>query len=192
MWQIDELESTQSNTKFSILEDEVRISNDCFLNLLKDSQRFRDFYNGYLADSRFEAFFWENKPVTLNTLKEGYECNLVNSGFLAGRSPDPEAFSSYFKKDKPVVSFPNLGRDARLIVPCPFSSHSVYTHIGNFVQEAPASQIREFWRTVGVEMLEHISDKPKWLSTSGLGVFWLHVRIDEYPKYYQTEDYKRV
>ena len=27
-------------------------------------------------------------------------------------------------------------------------------------------------------------DQKLWVSTSGLGVFWLHLRLDSYPKYY--------
>jgi hypothetical protein len=28
-----------------------------------------------------------------------------------------------------------------------------------------------------------------WLSTSGLGVAWLHIRLDSTPKYYQHQPY---
>lgn len=28
-----------------------------------------------------------------------------------------------------------------------------------------------------------------WLSTSGLGVYWLHFRIDARPKYYQYSEF---
>ena len=31
-----------------------------------------------------------------------------------------------------------------------------------------------------------------WVSTSGLGVYWLHVRLDSYPKYYQHAPYKNA
>ncbi len=116
--------------------------------------------------------------------------NLIDSDFLAQRSPDSQTFHAYFKEDEEVVCFPNLGKDEQLIVPCPIKEHSVYTHIGNFIRDAGASQKHEFWKQVGEETLKHIGEEPRWLSTSGLGVFWLHVRIDSYPKYYQTEDYK--
>jgi len=32
--------------------------------------------------------------------------------------------------------------------------------------------------------LEKNVDTPRWLNTHGLGVHYLHVRIDEKPKYY--------
>lgn len=190
MWNATEIESSKENLKFFILEDDNRISNLHFLELLRDRKEFQLFYNDYLAGCGFEAFFWENKPLTRQTLNKDYECNLINSDFLAGCSPDSGTFQSYFRDDKAVVRFPNLGKDAMLVVPCPVKEPSVYTHIGNFVRNAGASQKQEFWKQVGEVTLSQIGEEPRWLSTSGLGVFWLHVRIDYYPKYYQTEDYK--
>jgi hypothetical protein len=39
-------------------------------------------------------------------------------------------------------------------------------------------------------MEKRLSASPVWLSTSGLGVYWLHVRLDTHPKYYQYQPYK--
>lgn len=192
MWKPFEIESTDKSLKFGILQDRSPLSNKDFLELLQDSQPFRKFYNAFLADSGFDAFFWENKPLTNQTLKNDYECNIINSDFLANRSPDPHTFNQYFDESKQVVTFPNLGNDAELIVPCPEVNDETYTHIGSFVRQATSNQIDEFWRITGIETLESIGSKPKWLSTSGLGVFWLHIRIDTIPKYYQTEEYKEL
>lgn len=191
-YQFKELETDGDDVRFTILENKSLISNQRFLDLLKQEPDFRQKYNGYLVNCDFEAFFWENKPITQQNLVDDYECTLVNSEFLAGCRPDPNTFQSYFREDKPVVSFPNLGRDAQLVVPCPASKHSVYTHIGNFVRNAPEDQIQSFWKQVGKDTLNLIGEKPKWLSTSGLGVFWLQARIDSYPKYYQTKKYKET
>ena len=192
MWDIFEIESTEQNVKFGILKDDEAISNREFLELLRNSESFRDYYNSFLADSDFEAFFWENKPMTDETLDQDYECNIINTDFLAGRSPDSETFSQYFKKNAYVVTFPNLANDAELIVPCPINTDIAYTHIGNFVRKAGNEQIDKLWQMTGSETLKAIGSKPKWLSTSGLGVYWLHIRIDTIPKYYQTSEYKKV
>ncbi len=192
MWQILEIESSTSNFKFRIKENDQPISHKRFLDLLNDSDSFREFYTEVLAKCNFEAFFWENKPVTKSNLKESYECNLVSSDFLAGVSPDTQTFASYFKTEEQVVSFPNLGGDAQLVAPCPRQADSTYTHIGNFLKSAPGTQIMAFWERVAGEMHENIGKKPRWLSTSGLGVFWLHARIDSFPKYYQTQQYKTL
>ncbi|MDZ7756287.1 DUF6940 family protein [Rhodohalobacter sp.] len=153
------------------------------MELLKGNEEFRGWYDRRLQECPFEAFFWENRPMTRENLDEPYEYNLVESDFLARVSPDAQTFRSHFKPGREVVSFPNLGNDAELIAPCPVSDNSVYPHIGSFVRKAPESQIRQkFWKMVGSEMTHRIGAKPKWLSTSGLGVFWLHARIDSQPK----------
>ena len=163
-----------------------------FLNSLANNREFVEWYNQYLTESDFEAFFWENKPVTEDNLDDTYECTLVKSSSLARVSPDSQTFQSYFSEMSDVVSFPNLGGDAQLVVPCPITEKSSYTQIGSFVRNAPEHQIINFWERTGSEMLSAITKQPRWLSTSGLGVYWLHVRIDSVPKYYQTDEYKRV
>ncbi|MDF9799652.1 hypothetical protein OKW21_004915 [Catalinimonas alkaloidigena] len=30
------------------------------------------------------------------------------------------------------------------------------------------------------------------MSTSGLGVYWLHIRLDSRPKYYQFDPYRKL
>lgn len=192
MWQTFEIDSSAQHVKFGIQEDDEAISNRQFLELLSSSESFRGFYNGFLADINFEAFFWENKPMTDETLNHDYECNIISSDFLAGRSPDSHTFSQYFKESANVVTFPNLANDAELIVPCPKKENTAYTHIGSFIRKAGNEQIDELWQITGSETLKAIGSKPKWLSTSGLGVYWLHIRIDTIPKYYQTSEYKKV
>jgi len=193
MWKVIEINTKKPGClKFRIQQENSFMSNRQFLHLLKEDQKFISFYTGFLRDCQFEAFFWENKPVAHTNINKTYECSLVNSSILAGVVPNQQAFSSLFTGKKQVVSFPNLGGDAILIAPCPVAKPDVYTHIGKFVREAPEDQILEFWKKTAAMMMVNIGDEPKWLSTSGLGVYWLHARIDTYPKYYQTEDYKQV
>lgn len=192
MWNAIILESSSNKLSFRLEEKSTMISHRQFLTLLSESHEFIHWYNSLLADCLFDAFFWENKPVTNSSANELYECTLVNSDQLSGVPPDATTFDSYFKKEAGVVSFLNLGGDAQLVVPCPVGDDAIYTHIGNFVRKAPRTQLIDFWSWVGHEMLNHIQAQPRWLSTSGLGVYWLHVRIDSVPKYYQTEEYKTV
>jgi hypothetical protein len=192
-WHAITLESNQKRLTFRLNENEKPISHREFLKLLSENDTFINWYSLFLANSNFDAFFWENKPVSRNNLDEIYECTLVKSITLAHVLPDKSTFDSYFKPHKNAVAFPNLGGDAQLIVPCPVSSDStLYTQIGSFVRQAPDNQITDFWQLVGKEMLNTIQNQPRWLSTSGLGVYWLHVRIDSVPKYYQTEEYKTI
>jgi hypothetical protein len=41
-------------------------------------------------------------------------------------------------------------------------------------------------------MSERVGSKVVWLSTAGAGVSWLHVRLDDRPKYYQFEPYRHL
>ena len=189
MWTISKITATDHNQKFRIEKDDSFITYRQFLKLLESSKPFRSFYNQLLAASPFEAFLWENKPVSQNSLDQLYECNLICSPFLADQEPDMQTFRPHFKSRKKVVSFPNLGRDAQLITPCPINDPVTYTHIGHFVRNAPSEQIDQLWQLTARQMNDKLGKAPKWLSTSGLGVFWLHVRIDTRPKYYQTQEY---
>jgi len=103
--------------------------------------------------------------------------------------PDTEAFRSHFAGEE-VATFRNLGGDAILIAPSPDESTRTYPHLAAFLQKAPARQVRELWRSVGRAVCDALSDQPIWLSTSGLGVAWLHIRLDSSPKYYQHQPYK--
>ena len=106
------------------------------------------------------------------------------------------AFLKHTKKclDR-VVSFPNLGNDALLIVPCNEvpDSPNIYMHVANFVRMAPDDQIKIFWREVVHQMSRRLKakrGKRLWLSTCGLGIFYLHVRLDNSPKYYSYLPYR--
>jgi hypothetical protein len=115
--------------------------------------------------------------------------------------PDAEAFRSYFEGDN-VVTFRNLGGDAILIAPSPAGAASSYAHLAAFLRTAADSlaaflrtaadsQVHALWQNVARSVAESLTEKPMWLSTSGLGVAWLHIRLDSSPKYYQHQPYKR-
>jgi len=59
-----------------------------------------------------------------------------------------------------------------------------YENIAAFVREAPEAQTHFLWRLVGNLMERRLGPSPVWLSTAGAGVPWLHVRLDQRPKYY--------
>ena len=44
----------------------------------------------------------------------------------------------------------------------------------------------------GQAIRENLGPIPRWLSTAGLGVPWLHLRLDTRPKYYQYGPYKNA
>ena len=155
------------------------------LTLWSESPSFRTFFNRCLADAPFEAFRWETPPVTKQTLERSFASVLIDSPDLIA-SPDPDTFADHFDQTASpgIVEFPNLGGDAILVVPAPGEPLSAYAHIGAFVRRAPAGQRDALWKAVGDAMVRRLGEKPVWLNTAGTGVAWLHVRLDDRPKYY--------
>lgn len=154
--------------------------------------KFCSVYNDVLADAPFSAFRWETPPVTSATISQPFEFVLLDSPSLT-RRPEPEAFAEYLNKspEADVVKFSNLGGDAILIVPRSKTSPSAYVHLASFVRDAPESQRHSLWQLVGATMSKRIDTKPVWLSTAGAGVAWLHVRLDDRPKYYGFGPYRQ-
>ena len=83
-----------------------------------------------------------------------------------------------------------MGNDAWLIAPRPKDSPDVYTHLAKFLREGPNAQCNDFFQRLGEEIEKRLSDEPLWINTSGLGIYWLHARLDSLPKYYTYTPYK--
>lgn len=158
----------------------------------RDDATFRSLFNTLLADAPYTAFRWETPPVTESTASQRFEFVLLDHPGLA-RHPAPEAFAEHWgdAPESGVVVFPNLGGDATLVVPCPVAPHSAYGHLAAFVRQAPEWQCHAFWQAVGDAMAGRVGAKPVWLSTAGDGVAWLHVRLDDQPKYYSYAPFRQ-
>jgi hypothetical protein len=160
------------------------------LHAWKGSEEFRSFFGSMLAKTPYAAFRWETPAVASSTMGKPFECVVLDSPRL-DRIPDPEAFAEHFEDGgAAVVRFANLGRDAVMVVPRPLGKPGAYGHLAAFVRRAPPEQQDALWRCVAQAMLERISSKPVWLSTAGAGVAWLHLRLDDRPKYYGYAPYR--
>jgi hypothetical protein len=156
----------------------------------QDDPGFRWIMNTHLAAAAYPAFRWETPAVTASTLDRPFEFVILDSPYLE-REPDPAAFDEHFTDPaSEIVTFANLGRDAVLVVPCPAGEPSAYGHLAAFVRHAPEAQRHALWRAVGAAMARRVGAKPVWLSTAGAGVPWLHVRLDDRPKYYAHAPYR--
>ena len=152
---------------------------------------FRSQFNSLLADAPYTAYRWETPAVTATTVSQPFQFVLLDSPDLV-RRPDPMAFAEHFAgAEAGVVIFPNLGGDAIMVVPCPVADPSAYGHLAAFVRHAPEFQRHALWQSVGKAMTRRIGAEPVWLSTAGAGVSWLHVRLDNRPKYYGFGPYRR-
>ena len=154
-----------------------------------DSADFRAFFIAELAATPFPAYFWEMPPIRRKQTDSGYEYVAIRSDILAGLPANSHAFESKFGAGcsaRPIASFRNIGGDALLVAPRPIGKRGSYGHLAAFVRTAPEDQRHELLRTLG-RALRHtlrICAGGLWTSTSGLGVPWLHLRLDSIPKYY--------
>lgn len=192
MWKAIQHKIAIDVIKYRITNDQGVISFQEAFDLLSSSSDFIQFFNNLLIDCPYDGYFWEVKPVNLETVHEAFEFVLIDFPIFSTISADNASFSKYFAGNKFVTSFTNLKGDAKLIVPVDISNTINYAHIANFARSAPGEQIIAFWNKVGEEIKTSISDQHKWLSTSGLGVYWVHVRIDSRPKYYSYAPYKAI
>ena len=184
-----------SNTiKYTIDSESDRLTYQNFIDLLKVKDKnflgkFRDELNRTSAE--FPGYFWECVPVSSNTINKPFEFALVNSGALNNIKQNYSSFQEHFRKssDNQVVSFQSFSGDT-LIVPVPKGSD--YKNINKFTENTQSEQWEALWQKVGEKMEENLinaNGATRWLSTAGLNVYYLHVRIDKRPKYYNHQEY---
>ena len=170
-----------------------------FLQNIQSEEAFRTEFINILRKSRFETYFFETPKVSKISLDDvKFEFILSDAKDLQNVKADESTFQEYFVecKDSRVVTFPNLGLDAVLVAPCPGNSLNLnhFSSLGPFVRTGDNSQVHQFWKEAARKMLETVSRKvvlrrelslviigmqgtqPTWMSTSGLGVYWLHMR----------------
>lgn len=192
-------------------ENRVPVHFDLFLSELADvhSSMRAVLYETLLKryDARVShnkiAFFWECPGINIETMSsKQFEFVLIPTTAFNNVEADCTAFSEHIARNCALgnveMVFKSLGKDATLISPCPvLKSGCTYTHLYKFIQHSERKAAEKFLGTIGIQFLSILNEKVLsndksgvWLSTSGLGIPWLHVRLDSRPKYYQYKGYK--
>lgn len=156
---------------------------------------FCEAFSHALIDTPMAACFWETPPLFDDSVDMAFECVLKTATMLARQRADPNPFAAQFRAapEGQVIAFGNLGGDADLIVPRDQMTGADHAHLVSFLRTAPADQIRDLWRHVALAARPWLAQGRKcWISTSGLGVSWLHVRVDARPKYYSHAPYRTM
>lgn len=182
-----------SSLKYTVQRNATAASFAEVIDAWQNDAAFRGSFNQWLAEVPFAAFRWETPAVNTATINRPFEFVVLDSPGLAQR-PDRDAFAEHFYRtgaEALVATFENLGRNAMLIAPCPLAADQIYPHLGAFVRGAPPEQSDRLWQAVGSAMQQRINDQPVWLSTAGAGVSWLHIRLDNTPKYYHHDGYRK-
>ncbi len=185
------VDKTDNEVKFNIFQKGGKLDFKSVFELWAVDSEFVKFYWESLLDISFTAFYWEHPAITNESLSKPYECSIIKSTPLETLSANESAFKDYLYKQEPIHDFENLGKDARLVVPSKKSNQEIYSHFGKFLRHAEYEQVLALFNRIGSVIMPEIANKQcVWLNTAGLGVIWLHVRMDTKPKYYKSQDYK--
>jgi hypothetical protein len=104
--------------------------------------------------------------------------------------PDWSTFSEHFdkaEKNSHAVAFPNVSNDTMLIVPTP-DGYRDFTTLQDFQHNATVTKRKAFWSMVvdAITVYSSMHDKC-YVSTHGVGVPWLHVRVSATRKYFPSD-----
>ncbi len=147
-----------------------------------------------LLAAPFEAVFWEARPVGPDERDAAFESVVLAAPGLAREPADGASFAAPLAgaRAPEVRCFPNLSGDAELVVPAPGDAPGGYPHLTAFLRRAPAAQVLALWGELGraIDRWHETRRSRVWVSTAGLGVAWLHVRLDSRPKYVKWGPYR--
>ncbi|GBG24071.1 Hypothetical Protein FCC1311_002892 [Hondaea fermentalgiana] len=162
---------------------------------------FQDALSASVREAPWEAVFFETRPTSSTTAAEDvFEFVLVPSrGLQTVATADLETFAEQLaaaeSAGRATAVFTNLGGDATLVVPtipaALADAQDAFRHVGPYFRATKTlpGSTRALWQSIAESMTERMSQRgarPVWLSTSGLGVYYLHFRLDDRPKYYTT------
>lgn len=168
------------------------LSRQAFYEALRDEASLRAKLSEALLGLGMSALAWETAPLSrINAARAMVQLALPHPA-LARTEADPSSFADHLASGagtEGVRWFENFGKDARLVVPCEPRRGARFAHLASFLEHASAAQRDALWQLVGRLACEHLArtDAPVWVSTAGMAVPWLHVRLDLRPKYYRTE-----
>ena len=175
--------------KVNIKEDGIWVSFDEVFGLLENDRDFRSQFINFLKSIELTAFNIECKPVNIENVNQAFEFIIINCPDLLKCTSDSSKFKAHFDEDELTAVFENLNGDAVLISPVDHGSED-FGHLSTFLSSASNDQLNDLLIALGEIAGANLGNENIYINTSGLGVPWLHFRIDDEPKYYQFETYK--
>lgn len=190
-WSLEGLPSSGPVSRWAVLRDGERLPHGSWLEALRDDADARGILTQALRAAPFRTYVWETPAVMPGGDDTAAEMAVTDNPGLGRTQTDPSAFAQAFRAaDGSIATFANLGGDAVLVAPHP--AHAPDSpHLAAFVRRAPEGVVDALWTAVADAVSEWRSTRgrPLWVSTSGLAVPWLHVRLDSVPKYYSYRAY---
>jgi len=146
-----------------------------------------------LDDDRFRTYVWETPRMDSQNTHKSFEFVLVNTPMTnranISRFTRINQIQRQGVRGRGAISFDSPSK-TRLIIPENTGGNARFANIAEFNRHANKAQQASLWKLVAVEYGRALSSvRPIWLSTSGLEVPWLHVRVSKTPRYYKHRPY---
>ena len=141
-------------------------------------------------------FIWRTSVINANK-DMSYKEEFIENNSLICETHDLDTYKPHFEKNKNknkkyAINFKNFVGDTMLIIPTPRINKN-YSNLFYFMINASNTQQEEFWKEVVKQIRLLLKTYTYlWISTHGLGVDYLHVRICTYPKYYENSSLKKL
>jgi hypothetical protein len=150
-----------------------------------------------IPDIKSEVFF-ETSPIDITKIDYGiYNETKVKITKIYNK-PNYKPFEKKINQTE-TRSFLNLDKTCILVIPPYKNKNNIpnYSTLYYFYKNSTYKEKQELWKKVAEEIKKiilksqkHPSENNKlWVSTHGLGVAWVHIRLSIIPKYYKTKKY---
>lgn len=139
----------------------------------------------------YEAYFLECPKMNAKTLNDGFEFIIYNAKNKFKNKKANFDYFSFYSDDYLSMCIKSHNGNIMIIpnhmkgTPC-----ENYLNISNFLRNSLDEQIIDLFYLLSDNIKKEInSGNTIWVSTHGLGIPWLHIRIDYFPKYYCYKKY---
>ena len=139
-----------------------------------------------------EKFMWNTSVIKNNGNSNFKESFKINKDLP--EKQNYKEFESYINNstNKYVTSFLNLNKDTLLVIPIP-KKYKNFATLKDFCDNSSITQKKYFWKEVSKLVKKFMkNEKYIWISTHGLGIPYMHIRISNKPKYYFDNDLKKI
>lgn len=163
-------------------------------------QALSDFFQRHERTQKGQFFLFQCTPFQANYLNRPFTFFLISdtnwwlSRLPVGSHADIKRFAEYTTQcNKGSVMAFSSEKDpsTQLICPCDEGTRSEFGFLGDFMHNASFSQKLELFRAIQLQLMLHLNSAPgkrgvpMFVSTHGLDVPWLHVRMETpLPKHY--------
>ena len=87
---------SENSSKYKIYQNDQQITYRQFLELLGNTEDFREFFRNTLASSPFDAFRFETPVINNKKINRDFEFIILNSPHLVNIEPDTTSFRKHW------------------------------------------------------------------------------------------------